>query len=86
MANKGGGDLELTPHPNVARRLLKNEQYLKEQIRMSNGEDRYDAVNHLIGLPGLDLRQVGLVRMVLRYLKELKSIVLIIFIIMNSVK
>ena len=72
MANKSGDD-ELTPHDSVAEKLLENEEFWKKKIRLSDGENRYEAVNYLIGLPGLDYKNIMLRKIVLDFLKELKE-------------
>ena len=71
-ANKSG-DNELTPHPDVAKELLNNPTFWKDKIRLKDGENRYEAVNYLIGLPGLDLKNLKLMKIILDYLKELKD-------------
>ena len=70
MANKSAEE-ELVPHPSVSNILIRNNNYWKERIRLKNGEDRFEAVNYLIGLPGFNYKNTELTNIVLNYLKEL---------------
>ena len=72
MANKSGEE-PLVPHENVDRELVDIADFWKEKIMLKNGDDRFDAVNHCIGLPGLDLSNQELQKIVFRYLDELKE-------------
>lgn len=72
MANLNG-DNPLVPHSMVDSELLDVDSFWKEKIMLKNGDDREDAVKHLIGLPGLDLSNPYLQAIVFRYLKELKD-------------
>lgn len=72
MANKGENN-ELIPHPSVDRELLDNKSFWKRQCQMSDGDNRWDATNNLIGLPGLDLSNKDLQVIIFRFLLELKK-------------
>lgn len=70
MANKSGEEC-LVPHENVDKELLEQKNFWKPQIMLQNGDNRYEATHHLIGLPGLDLSQTDLQKIIFRYLQEL---------------
>lgn len=67
------GNNPLVPHSSVDSELLFANEFWKERIMLKNGDDREDAVKHLIGLPGLDLSNLELQKIIFRYLKELKE-------------
>lgn len=71
-ANAGGNN-PLVPHSSVDSELLLANEFWKERIMLKNGDDREDAVKHLIGLPGLNLSNPELQKIVFRYLRELKE-------------
>lgn len=71
-ANKSGKE-PLIPHESVDERLLKEKIFWKQQIMMTDGNNRWDATKHLIGLPGLDLSNIHLQNIIFEYLKELKQ-------------
>lgn len=71
-ANKSGEEC-LTPHPSVDLELLSRRDFWKDKKMMKNGDNRYDATHGLIGLPGLDLKNKDLKKIIFRYLKELKD-------------
>lgn len=72
MANVDGKN-PLIPHDSVDSELLLANEFWKERIMLKNGDDREDAVKHLIGLPGLNLGNPHLQTIIFRYLKELKE-------------
>lgn len=67
------GKNPLVPHSLVDSELLLANEFWKERIMLKNGDDREDAVKHLIGLPGLNLSNPELQKIVFRYLRELKE-------------
>ncbi len=72
MANKSDKEA-LIPHETVDKELLDRKDFWKPRIMMKDGDDRYDATHHLIGLPGLDLSNPDLKKIVFRYLDELRE-------------
>ena len=71
-ANKSDEE-PLIPYEGVDKELLSRPDFWKPRIMMKNGDDRKDATQHLIGLPGLDLRNPDLKKIVFRYLDELRQ-------------
>lgn len=71
-ANKSDSEPCL-PHESVDKELLSEETFWKPKVLMKNGDDRWDATTHLIGLPGLDLSNPYLQDIVFRFLKELRE-------------
>lgn len=67
------GKNPLVPHRLVDSELLLANEFWKERIMLKNGDDREDAVKHLICLPGLNLSNPELQKIVFRYLRELKK-------------
>lgn len=72
MANKSDNE-PLSPHSSVDKELLNEKRFWKEPIQLKNGDNRWEATHHCIGLPGLDLRNEDLQDMIFRYLDELKE-------------
>lgn len=73
MANKSGYE-QLTPHNNVNPKLRDNQGVWKQPIMLQNGDNRYEAVRHNIGLPGLNYANEELQTMLLDYLMRLKQL------------
>lgn len=71
-ANKGAEENWL-PHPSVDKELLNKDSFWKTSIPMKNGDDRWEATNYSMGLPGLDLSNEALQEIIFNYLKELKK-------------
>ena len=67
------GEENLVPHYNVDDELTGNPAFWKKREMLINGDIREDAVKKNIGLPGLDLSNPDLVKIVFRYLDELKE-------------
>ncbi len=72
MANQSG-ELCLVPHEKVDEELRARADFWKKQVMLKDGDDRFDATHGLIGLPGLDLRNKDLQKIIFRYLNELKE-------------
>ncbi len=63
----------LYPHESVDQELLSRPDFWKKPEMLINGDCRPDAVTKLIGLPGLDLKNKDLQKIIFRYLNELKE-------------
>jgi len=71
-ANKS--DKECTvPHESVDKELLNEKSFWKPGILIKNYNDRWEATNYSMGLPGLDLNNKDLQEIVFAYLKDLKE-------------
>lgn len=72
MANKSDKEC-LIPHPTVDLELREQKEFWKPQKMLTDGDNRMSAVTELIGLPGLDLKNKKLRKIVFRFLNELKA-------------
>lgn len=61
------------PHESVDKELLNEDEFWKMKVLLKNGDNRWEATNYLIGLPGLDLNNEHLQTIIFSYLKELKE-------------
>ena len=61
------------PHESVDKELLNEDSFWKPRILVKNWNDRWEATNYSIGLPGLDLNNKDLQEIIFNYLKELKE-------------
>lgn len=71
MANKSDKEC-LIPHPTVDANLRKRTEFWKPQKMLTDGDNRKSAVTELIGLPGLDLKNEKLKKIIFKFLMELK--------------
>lgn len=72
MAN-AGDEKPCIPHSSVDKELLSEDDFWKMRVLLKNGDDRWQATNYLIGLPGLDLSNELLQEIIFRFLGELKE-------------
>ena len=61
------------PHESVDKILLNEKSFWKLNKQVKNWEDRFECTNYSIGLPGLDLSNPYLQKIIFEFLKELKS-------------
>lgn len=71
-ANKSNSE-PLLPHETVDQELRNEKSFWKPRIQMHDGDNRWEATNYCIGLPGLDLSNEDLQEIIFAYLKELKE-------------
>ena len=72
VINHTGASVEddLTPHQRV-NPLLKNKDYWRPKIRVSNWGNRYDVIHNCIDLPGLNVYHPFVENMIVKFLNEL---------------
>jgi len=61
------------PHESVDKILLNEKSFWKLNKQVKNWEDRFECTNYSIGLPGLDLSNPYLQKIIFGFLKELKN-------------
>lgn len=69
-ANKSNNE-PCIPHETVDPILRNNKKFWKESCLVQDYSNRKDAVTHCIGLPGLDLNNIELQKIIFNYLDEL---------------
>lgn len=67
----GATDGSIRPHEKVDKELLENPWFWKEQKKISNWKDRWEVTHRSIGLPGLNLSNYDLHKIIFRFLNEL---------------
>ncbi len=72
MANQSDKEC-LIPYEGVDKELLERDDFWKKRRMLQDGDNRPDAVTGLIGLPGLDLSNKDLLKIIFRFLSELKE-------------
>ena len=71
VANAGGGDLQLTPSPEVDDEIRLRDDFFHEARAIENYEDRYQCTQWGINLPDLNTSNHELQDLHINYLKEL---------------
>jgi len=71
-ANKSGSEPGI-PHQSVDKILLNEKSFWKISKQVKNWDDRFETTNYSIGLPGLDLSNPYLQKIIFTFLKELKD-------------
>ncbi|MDD3452989.1 MAG: alpha-amylase family glycosyl hydrolase [Bacilli bacterium] len=67
----GAVDGTLNPHYKVDSKLIENPYFWKQKINIKDWNNRYEVINHCIGLPSLNLYNYDLQDIIVKFLNDL---------------